>query len=46
MSHDIPMDPHKLLKTWLKGPFTRYAPDGVEHVFYNRNYDPPGCVVV
>lgn len=46
VSHDIPMDPRDLLKTWLKGPFTRTTPDGVEHVFYNRNYDPPGCVVV
>lgn len=46
VSHDIPMDPSNLLKTWLKGPFTRTTPDGKEHVFYNRNHDPPGCVVV
>lgn len=46
VSHDIPMDPRDLLKTWLPGPFIRKTPDGVEHVFYNRNYDPPGCVVV
>ena len=46
VSHDISMDPRDLLKTWLKGPFTRTTPDGVEHVFYNPHYDPPGCIVV